>query len=84
MSAIGNRKSAMILVRLFRVVRSCFNPAGQFSLAFLFLISLLAGIDRRRYGAGLTRRGVTSCLRYFTNFSAACEYRSEALSAACV
>jgi hypothetical protein len=67
---IGNWQLAFgnLLVRLFGVLRSCLNPAGQFRLAFLFLIGLFAGVNRCRDRAGFARRGITSGLRYLPDF----------------
>src|SRR5688572_23058559 len=62
LSVIRVSQTNSSLVRLFRVVRRCLNPTGQFCLPFFFLIGLLAGINRCCYGAGLARRGLASRL----------------------
>src|SRR5260370_28091917 len=66
-SEIGNRQSAMPLVRLLAVVWCGFDPARHFSLAFFLLIGFLAGVDRGSHGTGLSRRGFASSLGHLTN-----------------
>ena len=56
---IGNSSSLSV------VSWSRLNPAGQFSLALLFLIRFLAGVDCGRDCAGLASRSLTSSARHF-------------------
>src|ERR1044072_5499910 len=57
----------MFLVGVFRVLRSRLNASRQFRLPLLFLIRLLAGVDRRGDGARLAGCGFASGLRSLAN-----------------
>src|SRR6185295_8764787 len=66
---IGNWQSEIgnDLVGLFRVLRSGLDASRQFRLPLLFLIRLLAGVDRGSDGAGLAGCRLASRLCYLAN-----------------
>src|SRR5262249_33238487 len=66
-SAIWQSTIVNVLVGLFAVIGSGFDAARHLSLPFLFLISLLAGVDSGGHGSRLAGRGIASSLGHFAD-----------------